>query len=322
MHNKPCRTSSAGIDPNRGNTGSTAVEMLISTTVMSMIALAFMSLLLVNFKTAAKVDNMHDTLNAVRTLKERIGRDVRGGRALGDVYGLDQFDSRTQQYFVTGSDFFPASHDPVYGATAPAAPLGWPAPPYRLDNQTLIVQLPICDDHQDANGEHHVNPNGQGWPTMIPAGSGNPVTATNQDNVETHVYRIMPDPSNDGEFIMQCASFGGFAVAGYDPAAHTTGPQTILTGIIGPLDANGQPKVFQFVDKTDSNGAPQDSILPNPSYSPNYTGVVVNLEVRKHTDMSKTRKDISLTPIGVKMEVFLRNNALATSTGQPVNLHP
>lgn len=298
------------------------IEMLISTSVMSVIALAFMSLLLVNFKTAAKVSNVQDTLSAVRMIKERIGHDVRQGRALGDVYGVDKVDAKTGQTYVTGSDIFPGSHNPIYGNQHPATPEGWSAPPWQLNNQTLVVQVPITDDHNDAAGKHGVAGAAQGWPTMIPAGLGNPKCLSNQDNVETHIYRIVPDPQHADEWQMQFASVGGYAVGGYSPGAHTYGPETILTGIIGPLDTNGQPKVFQFVDKTDGNGSPQDAILPNGTFCPNFSGVVVNLEVRRHDESNVQRKDISITPIGVKLEVFLRNNALATSTGQPASMHP
>jgi type II secretory pathway pseudopilin PulG len=311
----------------RSAKGGTIIEMLVTTVVMSILALAFMGILLVNFKTNAKIDNMQDTINAVRMVKERIGRDVRMGRSIGDVYGAQYVDPATGMQFVQGSDLFPSTQDPVYGNAAPPTPTGWSSPPWRLGNQCLIVQIPILDNHNDTTTRHQVDPNKMGWPTMIPAGQGSPPPATNQDNVETHVYMIVPDANNPGEYLLQYCAFAGYPVAGYNPGAHNTlansngSAQTLLTGIIGPLDSAGNPKVFQFVSKTNSNGTPDDSILPTPQCSPDYTGVVVNLEVKRHQTTVKTRRDISLTPIGMKLEVFLRNNALATSTGQPSNIN-
>lgn len=312
---------------NRTAHGNTIMEALISTVIMGFLSCAFMSVLLVNYKTSAKLDSMQDTINAVRAIKERLEKDVREGRSLGDVYGTDVSDPVTNMTFVQGSDTFPSTADPIYGAgNDPPVPNGWPAAnvttPYQLGNQCLIVQLPILDDHNDTGGKHFRSKTAAGWPTQIPPLHGNPP----QDNVETHVYRIVPDQNNPGEFLMQFASFGGAnrptvgavntGFTGYSYSAHTFGPETVISGIIGPLDANGNPKVFQFVSPKRSS-TPVDTI-PIPADVAEYTGVVCNLEIKRHQDMSTKRKDISITPIGMKFEVFLRNNALATSVGQPL----
>lgn len=305
----------------RSPKGAMLVETLVTTTIMGVIGLAFMSVLLMNMKTSAKVNNMTDTINAVRTIKERIGKDVREGRTLGDVFGDNFTDPSSGIEYTIGSASFPCNRNPVYGTGAPT-PAGWSAPPYTLSNTCLIVQIPVLDNHNDSGTTHALNAGAVGWPTLIPQGAGNPAAPCNQDNVETHVYRVLADPDNTGEYILQLASYGGRAVTGYLPAAHTsTAPQTILKGIIGPMDTvTGLPKVFQFVNKTDLTGTPRDSILPDGAHSPEYTGVVVNLEVRRHQFTSTTRRDISITPVGLKLEVFLRNNALATTAGQPSNI--
>jgi type II secretory pathway pseudopilin PulG len=310
--------------------GTSLVEMLVTTVIMSIIALSFMGMLLVNFHTNAKVDNVQDTANAMRIIKERIGRDVRMGRSLGDVYGDLVQDPTSLIWYLQGSDSFPSANDPVYGGTPPTTPTGWPAPPYRLGNQCLIVQMPVLDDHNDTVSLHQRNAGAKGWPTMITTAEGNPKPSNNVENVETHVYRVVPDPANANEWILQYCSFGGMTKNGYQQSAHTFGPETILTGIIGPLDKNGQPKVFQFVKKTantstaisdvaaNAESYPSDTILPDGSHAAEYTGVVVNLCVRRHQTTTTTRRDISLTPIGFKLEVFLRNNALATSTNNTI----
>jgi hypothetical protein len=305
------------------------MEALVTTVIMGIVSTAFMAVLLVNYKTNAKVDNMQDTLNAVRAIKERISKDVREGRSLGDIYGSTQVDhsyidptTGQPSTMVVGSDGFPSTNDPLYSTGAPAIP-GWPTAttgsPYRLSNQCLVVQVPILDDHQDTAQGHFRNTAAVGWPTQIP----NPNGLGPQDNVETHVYRVVQDPdtaNHPGEWLLQYASFGGASSAlsnftGYNPTVHTFGPQTLVAGVIGPLDANGNPKVFQFISPKRS-GTPVDSI-PNPSFTAEYTGVVCNLEVKRHQDMSATQKNFSVTPTGMKIEVFLRNNALATSAGAP-----
>jgi hypothetical protein len=317
---------------SRSSEGSSVVELLIATTITGLLSLAFLGILLVNFKSNSKVTVMSSTMAAIRNLKERIGRDVREGRSLGDVYGTDfvntySYGGQTITDHITrGSDLFPSPNDPIYGSATPSCvqfPNNWGTKPYKLSNQCLIVQIPITDDHQDAGTTHALNSATCGWPTAIQKNEiAANVPSTPQDNVETHVYMVVADPSNPGQWLMQYASFPGYQAAnsGYLQAAHNQGaangtPQTILSGIVGPLDVNGNPKVFQFVDRTDATGTPRDSITPSADYAANYTGVVVNLEVQK-TEGIKGKSNQSV-PIGVKMEVFLRNNALATSTGKP-----
>jgi prepilin-type N-terminal cleavage/methylation domain-containing protein len=312
---------------HRTASGFTLIETLISTVIMSVISFAFMSVLLVNYKTNAKLDNMQDTINAIRTIKERIAKDVREGRSLGDVYGTDTFDAVDNLHYVVGSSKFPSTSDPIYGSSAPSAPTGWPAPPWTLSNQCLVVQIPVLDDHADTGGKHFRSTTALGWPTQIPAIGAAPP----QDNVETHVYRVVADANNAGEYTLQYCSFAGAQAAGatgtgftgYQPSAHNTlatgaRAETLITGIIGPLDSNGLPKIFQFVNPKNSD-LPIDSIPNNGLDVAEYTGVVCNMEIRRHQSMGTTRKDISLTPIGMKLEVFLRNNALATSVGQPAS---
>jgi type II secretory pathway pseudopilin PulG len=68
----------------RESSGITMVETLVNTTIISFVALAMMSVLLMNYKTSAKVQSIQDNVSAVRAIKERIGTDVREGRSLGD----------------------------------------------------------------------------------------------------------------------------------------------------------------------------------------------------------------------------------------------
>lgn len=298
--------------------GGSLIEMLIAVTIISFVSSGMLALMATNTKVNVKVQNQVDTLNSAKHVIERLGKDVREARSIGDVFGANLTESGVT--FVQGADYFPSANDPVYGAGA-APPNGWPiwAPDacpapgrYKLSNETLIVQVPIFDQ--------------SGYPTMIPPnalGPGRP--ATPQVNVETHVYKVLPESDtihHPNEFIIQYASFPGMAVPGvYDPgsAQANAGPTTILKGLIGPINPNtGFPRIFQFIDKTDMNGIAQDTVAS--PVTANYTGVVVNLEIRRHSESAMSKKHISA--MGLKTEVFMRNNALATTTGQPSTMNP
>lgn len=304
------------------------VEMCIVALIMAFVSTAFLGILIATYKTNAKVTNMTDTITAVRLVKEKLGVDIREGRTLGDVYGSTFVDNGVD--IREGTASFPGNKNPCYGA-GQTPPAGWPwaGPPYALSNTCLVVQIPIGDNHLDSGSTHNIDGTKMGWPTAIyptqlPAysgvmyaglGPGNPVVDNPWDNVETHIYQVLPDPNNAGEWRLEWCSVPGFAVPGYLPAAHSQSPQVLLTGIVGPLDGNGTPHIFQFIDKTDTTGVARDTILPSTGYVANYTGVVVNLEIRQHQESNVLRKDISVQPVGFKTEIFLRNNAIATTNG-------
>lgn len=285
--------------------GFSVVELMVSVLIMTFASTAIFSLLISTADMSQKVSNKMDSVNACRNVLERFSKDVRMGRALGDVYGnnVELWTDAVSGVPVTGfqgSDFFPANRNPCYGA-GQTPPGGWPweGPPYKLSNTTMVVQVPIFGN--------------SGYPSSIPSGSGNPATANAQDNVETHIYRVLPDPDqlrNPGQYILQMSKIAGYQTANYAPANVSSTPQTILTGIVGPLDSQGQPKIFQYLDKTDAAGTPQDA-LADPTMVANCTGVIVNLEIMKQLE-SKKRP----AAIGLKTEVFLRNNALSTTVGQ------
>jgi type II secretory pathway pseudopilin PulG len=338
---------------SRRQHGQALVELLIASSISALIASAILAVLLVNFHSNAKVENVNETSEAVRLIKQKIGMDVREGRSLGDCYGTWTSEPLLPSnggpipppnFVMSGSSTFPSSGDPNYVNGAMPNNLAWPTwasvgtqTSYTLKNTCLIVQVPVTDLHNDSGSVHQSNPNAPGFPTLVPVGP--PIVpaanAYNAVNAETHVYMVVPDPNNPGEYIMQFCCFPGGAIpvqngppgtgtnaagvaytVNYSPAAHFLGPETILTGIIGPLDSTTNlPKVFQFVDKTDPTGTPQNTVPNGGALVGNFTGVVINLEVRKHDTSSLARKDISLQPVAFKTEVFLRNNAMATPVG-------
>lgn len=291
----------------RSQRGLSLVELVVSTLIMTFVSTAIFALLANMGTLSQKVSNKMDSVNAARTVLEKISQDVRTGRSLGDVFGsqviLSPATATSAVVMGTqGSDVFPAQLNPVYGAGQQPPNGGWPwgGGPYQLNRTTLIVQVPVFT--------------GNGFPTAIPAGSGNPAAATVQDNVETHIYRVVADPdviNHPGEYVLQVSRIPGFMVNGYAPGAVNSRPQTILSGIVGPFDAQGNLNVFQYLDKTNDATA-GDTSISNPALIANYTGVIVNLEILKHED-----GNLRPQALAVKTEVFLRNNALATTVGQP-----
>jgi hypothetical protein len=322
----------------RSQSGTSVVELLVSTLLLTFSGLAIAELLYLNNKASQKVQNKIDSVQFARIAMNKIGKDVREGRSLGDVAGSDVGG------VLAGSAHFPSNLNALYGnngspGSVPSPTSGWPAnwsqpsvgSPWTVSAQTLIVQVPIFDYYGNS-----ASPGGgtYGCPTEIPAGSSSSVPAPtgtpacNQANVETHVYQIVPDPdqtNHPNEFDLQLVRIPGYSISGiYNSANVEIGPQTLLTGIIGPMPPgvtasasggpSGWPAVFSFIDKT-GNGTPQAPPLPDTDI-PNYTGVVINLEIKKGTTTATNKPEY----LAVKQEVFMRNNALATTTGQPANI--
>jgi type II secretory pathway pseudopilin PulG len=307
----------------RDASGTTLVEMMISVVCTSLITMAMFSVIWMNTIIQAKSGNNLDAANAARIAIDRIGRDAREARSLGDVYGEDiVLSSAPPMTGTSGTDYFPSANDPIYaGGATPAGgvwPTTWPTDAcpnpgrYLLSNRCLIIQVPVYDSN--------------GWPTQIPvsnpyvAGLPTPMQG-NQANVETHIYRVLDDPANPGQYLLQLFVAPGRAAPGYVPAEHTFGPQTLVKGIVGPKNAQNEPAIFQFIarrgslDDTNPSGQPQDSI---PEASPgvkrlaNFTGIIVNLEVTR-SDYGRSKP----VTLAFKQEVFIRNNAMSTSVGNP-----
>lgn len=303
------------------------IELLIAVSIMTFASASMLALMYHSNNTNWKVSNKLDATNQARIAVERMARDVRMGRSIGDVYGdpIQLSPPPNEVIGWQGSDRFPSINNPVYGGGAQPPggwPTSWPNPPWQLSNTCLIVQVPIFY----ANPNNPADPM-NGWPTMISA--GNP--PQNKDNVETHIYMVRQDPdqvNNPGEWQIQFFKApGANIVNGYVAANNVFGPEVICKGIIGPLDpVSNQPKIFQFLDRIDATGTPKDAI--DGPQAANYTGILVNLEIRKHDsganganarDAEGNTKHSSV--VALKTEIFMRNNALATTTGNP-NIAP
>lgn len=300
---------------SRSKSGLTLVELLIVSLVMGFISAAAFGIIISTMGKGRVLEQKCDGINAVRNALDKIGRQVRMGRNIGDCYG----DVNVLTGVVVGTPNFPGSNDAIYGNGAAAPPGGWPVwadgsspssftmAPYPGDgttngNNCLICQVPVFDNN--------------GFPLGIPAGYKSPGSTvlvnptTTATVVQTYIYRVIADPNNLGEYLMQVAVIPGY---GQPPGGQ---PQTIAKSIVGPINpASGLPRIFQYIDRVNPTNPPVDGI-PSGGTPPaaNYSGIIVNLEVNSH-QVSVNQKDQK--PIAVKSEVYLRNNSMATSQGLP-----
>jgi len=174
--------------------GMSLIEMLVATVIMGIAVAGITELAFTSAKWTNRYTNKLDVTFAARQVLERLGSEIRMARNVGDMCATG-----------TGINQFPSSNNPYYGSgqAPPGSPAGWPsmwpAPPYRLDNQTLILQVPIFDKN--------------GMPTKLPSGCPSPANTCDRPNVDTIVYKIIPDPSAErqalGEYVLTRAVFLG-----------------------------------------------------------------------------------------------------------------
>lgn len=292
-------------DPNlsqrrRSKSGTSLVELLVVCLIMTIISAGIVSLLVANATVSRNVSNKVDSVDEARLMLSRLGKDMRMGRTIGEVYGIAQ---------GTYAKQFPAASDPMWSAQG--MPAGWTgAWPAELSSTCMIIQIPVFDSTDPSNG---------GWPLALPPGYGNPPTTTAIDDVETHIYKMVADPdiaNHPNEYVMELWKFPGRDINGV--VGPISGPQIVLKNIVGPT-VNGASGldglcIFQVIDKTQPNSAPFDpgSNAVTSAALANYTGLVVNLDLNNHAANAKNVPGNSR--LAFKTEVFMRNNILATTT--------
>ena len=318
----------------RSQSGQHLVSLLVATTIMSFVAISLIGLMSINTFESTRGFNRADNLNGVRAGMDKMGRLIRMARNLGDVQGTVMVASDPYSNFPPGpsgdrfqvqnnhvsmaqvqagsacnsSCVFPSSADTYYNqangtmyATIPTWP--WSAstnvndgsncPAYELSQDTLILQVQTFDQN--------------GFPQMVTGVNHLPA-------LDTYVYKVVPDTSRPGPpkyFQLQVSVFPAPAGLTNMPPAITPGQtQTVLSGIVGPLDANGNPAIFQYMNQSTNtittNFTPgsineQDLVL--------YKGIIVNLEVVTIDAAGKAM----VSP--VRSEFYLRNNSSATIMG-------
>ncbi len=306
--------------------GETLISVLIAALLVGFITLELVGLLTMQNTQGNFLWARSDALNSAYFALQSMGRRVRSARNLGELYGVTPPPSQPvlnpslptgpQQNpgAVDGTQIpvasiedgtaaltaatFPSQGDPLYGpggtmtvATWPWA--GGPNSPYTLSSTTLVLQVPTFDSN--------------GFPLCLPPAftGAPPLTA-----LDTYVYNLVPDPDPQraGQYALQMAYFPApkgltNAPPGIQPGAVTT----VLAGIVGPTDGNGNPSIFQYIDKNLNTA----TATVDPLAVQNYTGVIVNLEI--------SAQDASghATVIPLRTELYMRNNVAATTIGAP-----
>lgn len=259
------------------------VEMVVALAVtgVAIAGLAEMSLLSADWidKFSTKVDVSVAAKRAI----ERIGFDVRNARNIGDC---------SETIPSVRPPIFPSLQNPIYKSGLPSGAL----PHYSLDGSTIIIQTPVLDKN--------------GWPTLLPFS----VDPKHGPNVDTIVYEVVPDADSDPagvqKYFLRRSVFPGKhdqEVCDNITSGTTICPgQTILKGIIGPLDKNtGKPALFQVIDQTNPGSA--GSGFEN-LYAGNLSqvgGVIVNIQVlrtqgnTKNDALSAFRSEIQFRNRGI-----------------------
>ncbi|MBX9685984.1 MAG: hypothetical protein K2X27_04730 [Candidatus Obscuribacterales bacterium] len=300
----------------RKTDGLSLVELLVVMVIMLFISIAIFAMLTSNAKITRKLENKVDAIETSRGAVERIGKDVRMGRSFGDLYG------NASGGYVVGTNAaltFPCANDPLYSSQA--QPAGWTGVwPPSLSTSTLIVQTPAF--------------NANGFPMALSVGTGTPAISAAmgpQDDLSTSIYRLIADPdpvNHPNEYRLEYWNFPAATPASLPAIVKPAivGPIILVKGIIGPkLNANSNvPTVFQLVRKKDAthpSDAPVDPATIAGAELALYSGVVVNLEVKKQ-DASATSVAQSTAVGGMQFEVvpirgefYLRNNIQSTSAG-------
>jgi hypothetical protein len=260
------------------------MELVVSTILIGFCLAAIGELVALNTFASTKLTNKIDgQLGCSRAIR-RLCDDVRQARAIGNIYSKASSN--------TFPDVSPDSVDP--NIVPPAA--GYPAPPwssipYVLNARTLIIQQPVL--YQDiSNNSNPLN----GFPVRMEPGSVSTtpqVPSTALEYVDTVVYHLVadPDPELNGQYVLQMARFSGFPlVDGCKLRPAINPPQTVLKGIVGPLDASGLPCVFQYL-----RSAQESSPISTPDASQIglLAGVSINFEVKVPNTKLGTNPEIA-----------------------------
>jgi len=245
----------------RSATGMSLIEVLSAMFIMSFVAAAMCEIAFTQNVVAFRSFNRSTGLMEANRFQAQLEHEIHMARFIGSQYG----NGSNAPGNLNGANSFPVSQDPYYGSGSPPAGfLGypastsnsvWPSPPnYSLSPQTLIIQVPIFD--QD------------GFPT----GDGYGLW-----NVDTYVYQILADSTKPGlgQFVMQKTVFPGVhtgTFANNAPPYPSNDPQTVVNGIVGPINPLGpadptagtpKPSVFGFF----TGSAPTYVGNPNPILS-------------------------------------------------------
>jgi type II secretory pathway pseudopilin PulG len=230
-------------------------------------------------KLTNKVDGQVGCSRACRAIAE----NVRQARIIGNVYGRENRNS----FPDTTNANDPSNLAPEGGW--PTSP--WPQPPYVLDGQTLILQLPVYYSHTDSNNPLN------GFPLRLKKDQiTTGVPAYSMEYVDTVVYKVIADSAADasGQYILQVARFSGrpkIDNCTLRPAINP--PQTILKGIVGPIttgSGSAMPTVFRYLSSPVAIAA---LATPTDAQVNTLAGVSVDIEAQVPNSNNGANKEIT-----------------------------
>ena len=327
---------SSGMFFSRSAKGSSLVSLAVSTVIMSLVALGMMSLMSLNTSESVKAFNKGDNLTAARVALDRIGRQVRMARTLGDVQGEVMIATDPYAAFPPGpsgdgfavhannvsmnqvlsgsacntSATFPSIADVYYNPTN-GSELGqissWPwggsaNSGYTLDDQTLVVQVQTFTP--------------EGWPRMVQGQSNLPA-------LDTYVYKLVDDVERNASmgptrwYRLEVAVFPAAGAYTNKPNGINAGvPSVLLSGIVGPLDpATNRPSIFRYMTcqggtvQSAKNFVSGTTAFNDVSNLVNFKGVMMSVQV---LTVDANRRG---TVTNMRSEFYLRNNSSATIMG-------
>ncbi len=255
------------------------IEMMVALAITGVAIAGLTEISWLSFDWINKFTTKVDVNLAAKRTLEKIGADLRIATAVGDSY--DQPADTTPT--------FPSASNPLYSAGLPS---GAPAS-YQIDDNTLIFQVPVF--------------NQKGWPTSLPAS----IDPRQRRNLDTIVYEVAQDPDPNeaalGKYILKRTFFAGIhdstQIPNVNPGSTICPAQTVLTGIVGPLDkTTGKLQIFQALDELDPGGNPVPLRLLRTYTLPRVNGIVVSVELSKTQGANKNTSTASF-----RSEIFMRN---------------
>lgn len=190
-----------------------------------------------------------------------------------------------------------------------------------LNAQTLIVELPIyyLSKTNDPND-----------PAYIAAAPQNPLNGVTLPGHDTFIYKVVSDPLNPGEFMLQCG-FKAEVGTRIDPSCsyrkEIDPPMPIVRGIIGPIPIGATPgappAVFTYLaknpfplndaghlDRIKESSLQSASLAENQYVADSVSGCAIDLELRRadqNQSQSQQAENLIVEKnLGVHSEAIIR----------------
>ncbi len=286
----------------RSTTGLSLVETMAAIFVSSLVAGGVIGTLSLINATSFRAFNKLGSLTSAKRLEPSIKQEIHMTKYFGDQLG-DNATSNSFPAYANPKYTLPPDADgtPDPGLTlfpAETANATWPPRPYYLDEQTLIFQVPIFTSN--------------GYPDLA---DGQPPDLSNGKwDVDTYVYKVLADKNKPGtgQFVLQKTIFPGNHAnnPGYTPPIASNNPQTVMTGIVGPVDPNAPvdpvantppPMVFEYLSNANTRVG-----KPDPIQTSSIRGVAITVEL--FCNETSSRKDYTPATLALNSEFYKRGN--------------